>query len=120
METPPAPPSDGALTEVTSDEKTMAMLAHLSGLAVAFIGPIIILLVKGQESEFVKYHAIQALVFQTFSFCLVFAVIFVTCGLGFPIAFLPMVGSIFLGMQSYNGSWDGYPLLSGIGRAPPK
>ena len=84
MDQPPVPTSGGPLSEVTDDEKTMALLAHLSGLVVAVIGPIIILLIKGQESEFVKYHSIQALVWQVCSVVVVFTLIFATCGLLAP------------------------------------
>jgi len=119
METPPPPPG-AASTEVTDEEKTLALLAHLSGLVLALVGPLIIFLIKGQESRFVKYHCIQAAAWQFGSLVVVFTVLFVTCGLLFPIAFIPAIGSIWVGIQSYGGSWDGYPLLSGIGRPPPE
>ncbi len=60
---PPAPLSP-------SDERTWAMLAHLSvllNLATGFLGPVaalIIYLVYRDRSRFVAYHALQALVFQ--------------------------------------------------------
>jgi len=53
----------------TSDERTMAMLAHLSAFA-GFVplghigGPLIILLVRGGSSPFVSYHAREALNFN--------------------------------------------------------
>src|SRR5579871_2388457 len=47
----------------TKDECTMAMLAHLLQVFSSFIGPLVIFLVK-QDSRFVKYHAIQCLIWQ--------------------------------------------------------
>ncbi len=108
------------LNEVADDEKLWALLAHLAPLAcLAFIGPIIALLVK-QDSPFVKYHAIQALAFQFASVMIVTTISWVTCGLGSPLGLLVVVGSIVVGIGAYGGKMDGYPLLSGIGKPPPR
>ncbi len=60
--TPPPSPSETAPSseELTKDIKTMAMAAHLLGI-VGFIGPLIIWLVKKDESEFVSDQAKEAL-----------------------------------------------------------
>ncbi len=47
----------------TSDERTTAMVAHLLGLGAAFIGPLIIYLIKKDESPFVRDQAAEALNF---------------------------------------------------------
>ena len=105
---------------LADDEKLWAMLAHLSPIAcLAFIGPVVALLVK-QDSEFVKYHAIQALVFQFACVVVISAISFATCGLGAPLGIVVTIGSIWMGVQSYGGSWEGYPMLSSIGKKPPK
>jgi uncharacterized protein len=49
--------------EPTKDECTMAMLAHLLQVFSGFIGPLVIFIVK-QDSKFVKYHALQSLIWQ--------------------------------------------------------
>jgi len=49
--------------EPTKDECTMALLAHLLQVFSGFIGPLVIFLVK-QDSKFVKYHALQSLIWQ--------------------------------------------------------
>jgi uncharacterized membrane protein len=68
----PAPAATSALPanwqpaypgEPTKDECTMAMLAHLLQVFSGFIGPLVIFLVK-QDSKFVKYHALQSLIWQ--------------------------------------------------------
>jgi uncharacterized membrane protein len=52
-----------AITEITSDEKTMATLAHVLQLVGWWIAPLIIYLVK-RDSKFVAFHAMQALLWQ--------------------------------------------------------
>ena len=69
----------------SSDEKTMALLAHLSAFVLALIGPALILVIKGKESKFVEYHAKQALLYQgvTLAANLVIIIIVsvITCGM---------------------------------------
>ena len=55
-ETPLVPP--------TSDEKTMALLSHVLTLVASFIAPLVIYLVKKDESAFVTSHAKESLNFQ--------------------------------------------------------
>lgn len=63
--TPPSPPPLSA-----SDERTFAMLAHLSVLAnlvTGFLGPVIALvfyLIYKDRSRYVAYHSLQSMVFQ--------------------------------------------------------
>lgn len=64
---PPTPPAgvglgQGKLPE--SEEKTMGMLAHLLGAVTNFLGPLILWLVKKEESPFVNDQAKEALNFQ--------------------------------------------------------
>ena len=58
-------------TEITSDEKTWAMLAHLSillaAITVGLLGPVaafVIWLVKKDESDYVAKQALQSLIYQ--------------------------------------------------------
>ena len=48
----------------TSDEKTMALLAHVLTFVAWLIPPLIIYLIKKDESEFVKEHAKESMNFQ--------------------------------------------------------
>ena len=87
---PPAKPSGTA----TQDERTWALLAHLSGLiasflgGMSFLGPLIVWLIKKDQSEFVGDQAKEALNFQ----------IAVTIALvvSFVIAALTCVGAILI------------------------
>lgn len=75
---PPSPASGGLPTAAppaadvslgqgplpVNDEKTMSMLAHLLGIVTGFVGPLIIWLIKKDESPFVNDQGKEALNFQ--------------------------------------------------------
>jgi uncharacterized Tic20 family protein len=121
--------SPSGLPEVQSDEKTMALLCHLSIFVGAIIVPGIIYLIKKDQSPFIAYHALQALIYQSavivvsmlayFAF-MIFTTI--TMGLGaicFPVMCVFLVfpfGAIPFAMKANNGEWAGYPMMSGVGR----
>ncbi len=68
----------------TSDEKTMAILSHILTLIGGFIAPLIIYLVKKDESKFIEDHAKESLNFQItifLSFIVCFILIFVLIGI---------------------------------------
>lgn len=48
----------------TSDEKTFALLSHILTFVSTFLAPLIIYLVKKDESKFVAEHAAESLNFQ--------------------------------------------------------
>src|SRR3954447_13119498 len=48
----------------TSDEKTLALISHIVTVVSQFIAPLIIYLVKKDESSFVAAHAKESLNFQ--------------------------------------------------------
>ena len=63
-------PPGGAGSQLSqSDERTWGMLAHISSILAAivvlsFLGPLVVLLVQGNKSQFVRRQAIEALNFQ--------------------------------------------------------
>ena len=61
----------------TSDEKTMAILSHVLTLVVGFLAPLIIYLIKKDESAFVRDHARESLNFQITIFIIII-VLFIT------------------------------------------
>jgi hypothetical protein len=98
----------------TQDEKTWGMLSHLSGLLLAFIGPLIIWQTKGKESAWVERQAIEALNFQItvgIAFIASFILTFVLIGA----CLMPLVGlgalvlSIIAGIKANNGEVYRYP-----------
>jgi uncharacterized Tic20 family protein len=94
--------------ETTSDERTLALVAHLSAFLVPVLGPLVLYLIKKDESQYVAYHAVQAGIFQVVSWAIAGA----TCGLGLVLLVLP----IWIGIRAYNGEWAGYPLIDSAGR----
>ncbi len=61
----------------TSDEKTLAILSHVLTLVVGFLAPLIIYLIKKNESTFVTYHAKESLNFQITIFIII-CILFIT------------------------------------------
>lgn len=77
MSAPPGPPTGNYGTQPepglppgpTSEERTWALIAHVGSLvaawfALGFLCPLVVLLVKGKESAFVRRHAVESLNFQ--------------------------------------------------------
>lgn len=63
------PPQPGPPHGLTPDEKTWGGAAHWSALvgafvAMAFLGPLVVLLVKGDSSPYVRRQAVESLNFQ--------------------------------------------------------
>lgn len=57
-------PEEKPLVPPTSDEKTMALLSHVLTIVVSFLAPLIIYLIKKDESAFISSHAKESLNFQ--------------------------------------------------------
>jgi len=77
----------------TQDEKTFALLAHVLGIVLGFMAPLVIYLVK-RESRFVSFHALQSLVWHVIYLILIFAgLIF------FFISIIATVGSAHAGQR---------------------
>jgi uncharacterized Tic20 family protein len=74
MSDPSGPPGDAQpwgdpREALTQEERTWALAAHIGTLlaayvALGFLAPLIVLLVKGDSSPFVRRHAVESLNFQ--------------------------------------------------------
>lgn len=60
----PAPGQWGGPPQPSSEDRTWALLAHLSIFVLGIIGPLVIYLVKKDESPFTRQHAAEALNFH--------------------------------------------------------
>ncbi|MBS1627915.1 MAG: DUF4870 domain-containing protein [Bacteroidetes bacterium] len=69
---------------VTQDEKNLGLLAHIVTLISSFIAPLIIYILKKNESEFVAAHAKESLNFQI--------TVVIVC----VICFISIIGILFL------------------------
>ncbi|WMJ70014.1 DUF4870 domain-containing protein [Stenotrophomonas sp. 24(2023)] len=111
---PPPPPS--TTEPAPSDQRTMALAAHLLGIFTWFIGPLIIWLVNKDDASkgFVNDQAKEALNFQitiTIAFFICFLLTFVLIGA----LLMPLVGIVNLvfciiaAVKSNNGEAYRYP-----------
>ena len=105
----------GVVPMTVADERLWSMLAHLSGLVLSIIGPVIILAVYGKRSAFVKDQSTEALNFQITFFiatmvCVLLA--FVIIGL-FLLPVVIIGGIIFMiigGIKANGGELYRYPV----------
>lgn len=99
----PRPPS--------SDERMWALLAHLSIFVFSILGPLVIWLVKKEESPFVADQAKEALNFQL-AVTITSVVCVATCVLA-PAVIVVAIGSIVYAIQAAvdanAGRWYRYP-----------
>lgn len=104
----------------TQDEKTMGLLAHMGTIAgnffgVGFLVPLILMLTKGKESQFIRAHSVESLNFQITVFAAgLVAGITMCIGIGFillPIVFVAaLVMSIIAGLKANEGQLYKYPV----------
>lgn len=65
----------------TSDEKTLAILAHILTLIAPILAPLIIYLIKKDESRYVTFHAKESLNFQITLMIVIFGLIITIIGI---------------------------------------
>lgn len=70
-----------------AEEKTMGMLAHVLGAVTCALGPLIIWLIKKDDSPFVNDQGKEALNFQISAF-----IVYFVCGV---LSIIPYLGCIF-------------------------
>lgn len=100
------------------------MIAHVSGIAgifagglLGFVGPLIIYLMKKDESPYVASQAKEALNFQITLLLVSVGCVFLflaSCGVFFPIVFVPVVLQVIFGVIAALAVRDGsnyqYPM----------
>lgn len=120
---PPGGPAyqyGGGQSPANPDDRTWGGAAHWSALvaafvALAFLGPLIVLLVKGNQSAYVRAQAVESLNFQI-SILIYGIVSFVLAFVLIGFLLLPIVGLMWLvftiigSVKSSNGELYRYPL----------
>jgi uncharacterized Tic20 family protein len=98
-----------------SDENTWSALAHFGGLVISFLAPLIVLLVKGNDSPRVRANAVEALNFQLS--VLIYSVIssiLIIILIGLLMLLAVGIGALVLcilaGIKALNGEDYRYPL----------
>ena len=66
------PYSTGGFASVAPEERTLGLVAYILAIFTTWIGPLILWLVKKDQSKFVAYHAVQALMLMAFVFVIEF------------------------------------------------
>ena len=97
------------------DDTTLAMLAHLLGIFTWVIGPLVLYLVKKDESPFVRHHAAEALNFQiTVTLALIASVFLILVLVGLLLLIMVPIGAlvfeIVASVRAYRGDWYRYPI----------
>ena len=112
--TPPPPPVGAA--PVPTDQRTMALVAHLLGILTWFIGPLIIWLINKDDSSkaFVTDQAKEALNFQititiAMLVCIVLMIVIIGGLLAPLVGLLNLVFCIIAGVKANNGEYYRYP-----------
>jgi uncharacterized membrane protein len=116
---PPAgsyPPQYDTFPELTQDDKTLAMLAYLLGIFTGFLGPLVLWVIKKDQSKFVAFHALQALFLHSvvvLGYILSSLLVFVLIGfITYPAFFvLGLVFSIVAGLAANRGEWYEIPII---------
>jgi uncharacterized Tic20 family protein len=113
--TPIAAPNAYTGPAPDQDAKTMAMLCHLLGIFTGFIGPLVIWLMKKDQSPFVNDQGAQALNFHI-TLVIAYVVAFLLCFVCIGYILLPalfvvqLIFGILGAMKANNGEAYRYPL----------
>ncbi|MEN8707449.1 MAG: DUF4870 domain-containing protein [Nocardioides marinisabuli] len=115
------PPPSGPPAGLTPDERTWGGAAHWSSFVglvlggLSFVGPLLVLLLKGSTSPYVRRQAVESLNFQL-SMLIYLAVSFVLAFVLIGFLLLPVVGVLWLvftiigSVKSAEGGEYRYPL----------
>lgn len=104
--------------EVTSEEKTMALLAHLLGFFSSILAPLLIYLLQKDKSKFVAFHAMQAILFEVIFWALYIILAISLVGiLLIPFAIIAhLIWGILAIIRSAQGDWYEIPIIGKIAR----
>ncbi|MEM9204363.1 MAG: DUF4870 domain-containing protein [Actinomycetota bacterium] len=98
-----------------SDDKTLALLAHILTLVVGFLAPLVIFLMKKDESPYVRHHAAEALNFQIsvmiYAFVsLILILVLIGILMIMALAITALVLTIIATVKASQGEYYRYPL----------
>lgn len=116
---PKSPAAEDLQFNPSNEERNLAIIAHLSGIAgvlgagfIGFIGPLAIYLLKKDSSPYVEVQSKEALNFQITVFLIGLACVglaFISCGMLVPLVFVPMVMQIVFGIVAALAVRNGDP-----------
>lgn len=96
----------------TPDERTMAILSHVLSFVGGFIAPLIIYLIKKDESAYVREHAKESLNFQITMFILIIGLLITIIGalLIWPLVIVSWVFVILATIKASENKMYKYPI----------
>ena len=104
------------MSEVSQDDKTMGMIAHLSGIVTGFLGPLVIWLINKDKAdkEWVTTEAKEALNFQiTIAIAMAVSIALMIVLIGMllvpVVAIAALVLAIMAGLKANSGESYRYP-----------
>ncbi len=110
--------SDVQLPEIAQEHKQMAMYAHIgSAFTMGGVG-VLIYLIKGKESPYIAYHAVQSIIFGFAAYFIYMFLSAITFGICSILIFAIWGLGIWKGLAVGKGTWEGYPGIGGIMRPP--
>ena len=112
---PGTPPQQWSGAMTPNDENTWSALAHFGGIILGLVAPLIVLLVKGNDSPRVRAQAVEALNFQiSMMIYAVASVVLILVVIGIftliAVCIAVLVLSILAGVKALNGEDYRYPL----------
>ncbi|MBL8794204.1 MAG: DUF4870 domain-containing protein [Planctomycetia bacterium] len=97
----PAPAGPPPAIESTTEERQLAMLAHIGGIPTSFIAPLVIYLMKKDQSPFLADQAKEALNFQlNLLVILIVGIPLMFVVIGIPIVLAAAVGNVVLSIMA--------------------
>lgn len=94
--------------EITSDDKLWAAL----GYPIPLISIIVLLMDEKKNRPFIKFHAVQSLVFNVALWVIIFVLSAVTLGFGAICAPLLWLVTLWPAFESYNGKYLELPVIT--------
>jgi hypothetical protein len=106
-----APPQTG---HGTANDRTWAVLAHLSIVPLAIAFPLVVVLWKGERNAYVGHQAVEALNFQTTVLLAVLLCTLTAAAVGLLLLPVVVLGAVGLSVRAARcagrGAWHRYPL----------
>ncbi|MCX6377224.1 MAG: DUF4870 domain-containing protein [Armatimonadetes bacterium] len=111
----PTPAQPAASGQPSKDEKTWAMLGHLSGIIFSFLGPLVVWLIQKDQMPFVNDQGKEALNFQiTVLIAWIAAGVLSFVGIGLILYPVLWIGNLILcimaGVKANEGTAYRYPI----------
>ena len=110
---------------VAPEERTLGLVAYILAIFTSWIGPLILWLVKKDQSKFVAYHCVQALLLMAAVFVvavvvnIVFTVLhlpFIAGLIGLVLGIGSLVLNIMAAIAANKGEWYEMPVVGAYAR----